>query len=93
MTAFAVTGIVLVGGGWVATLPLLLLWSASPVLVSWLGRPVRTGPDPLPEEAHDELRRLARRTWAYFDNLISPADHWLPPDNVQLHPIAEVARR
>jgi hypothetical protein len=39
------------------------------------------------------LRRLARRTWAYFDHFAGPTRHWLPPDNVQESPAPAVAER
>ena len=34
------------------------------------------------------LRRLARRTWAFFETYVTAADNWLPPDNVQEQPTA-----
>ena len=39
------------------------------------------------------LRKLARRTWAFFETFVGPDDHWLPPDNCQEHPVASVAHR
>ena len=39
------------------------------------------------------LRKLARKTWAYFETFVGPDDHWLPPDNVQEHPAVKVAHR
>jgi hypothetical protein len=38
-------------------------------------------------------RDLARKTWRFFDDLIGPATHWLPSDNVQLALRVEVADR
>ena len=29
------------------------------------------------------LRRIARETWRYFDDLVGPEHNWLPPDNSQ----------
>ena len=29
------------------------------------------------------MRRVARRTWRFFEELVGPADHWLIPDNYQ----------
>ena len=72
----------------------LALWIASPALVRWLSRPV-----PLLEQdrinAEDKrfLRRLARRTWRYFDDLVNAETNWLPPDNSQLALRVEVAQR
>jgi cyclic beta-1,2-glucan synthetase len=37
-----------------------------------------------------ELRKIARRTWRYFDNFVVPGQHYLPPDNVQQTPNAVV---
>jgi cyclic beta-1,2-glucan synthetase len=39
------------------------------------------------------LRRLARRTWAFFDAHVGAPDNHLPPDNMQEHPVARVAHR
>ena len=39
------------------------------------------------------LRKLARKTWAFFETFVGPEDHWLPPDNYQEHPVAVVAHR
>ena len=39
------------------------------------------------------LRRLARRTWFYFETFVGPADNWLPPDNFQEEPHSAVAHR
>ncbi len=40
-----------------------------------------------------ELRRLARRTWFFFEQFISPEDQWLPPDHFQEAPLGIVAHR
>src|ERR1019366_7958487 len=39
------------------------------------------------------LRRIARRTWRYFEVFAGPDDQWLPPDNFQEQPRGEVAHR
>src|SRR3546814_6691920 len=31
--------------------------------------------------------------WAFFEDFVTDADHWLPPDNIQEHPSLLVARR
>jgi hypothetical protein len=40
-----------------------------------------------------QLRMLARCTWAFFETFVGPADHHLPPDNVQEHPVERIAHR
>jgi len=39
------------------------------------------------------LRRVARRTWHFFDHFTTAEDHGLPPDNVQETPARQVAHR
>jgi cyclic beta-1,2-glucan synthetase len=78
--------------------PLLLPWLAAPLVVLWTGRPIahHVGDDnPRSDRKIDELRlrNLARRTWAYFERVVGPEDHWLPPDHFQEDPKGEVAHR
>ncbi|WP_426284638.1 GH36-type glycosyl hydrolase domain-containing protein [Luteibacter sp. E-22] len=74
-------------------MPVLLLWSLSPVLAWWVSRP-RTGSAFEPNDAERRfLRGLARRTWSFFEEYVGPEDRWLPPDNVQVTPEPVVARR
>ncbi len=73
--------------------PILLLWFLSPVLAWWLSRPVVTRPVHLTRRQRLFLRRLARRTWRYFEMWVTAASHWLPPDNVQLNQRTVVAPR
>ncbi|HEY5997310.1 MAG TPA: glucoamylase family protein, partial [Candidatus Deferrimicrobiaceae bacterium] len=39
------------------------------------------------------LRKLSRKTWAFFETFVGPDDHWLPPDNYQEYRVAAVAHR
>ena len=73
--------------------PLLLLWLLSPALVWWLDRPLRRDQPALSGAQTVFLRRLARRTWAFFEAHVGPDDHHLPPDNMQELPVARVAHR
>jgi cyclic beta-1,2-glucan synthetase len=73
--------------------PLLLLWLLSPSLAWWISQPRK--PDtfaPTPAQMRF-LRVLARRTWAFFETCVGPADHWLPPDNLQEQPGPVIAHR
>ncbi len=73
--------------------PVLALWLLSPAIVWWLSRPLQRGQSALNAAQNLFLRLLARRTWAFFDTFVGPADHWLPPDNVQEHPVPRIAHR
>jgi cyclic beta-1,2-glucan synthetase len=64
-------------------LPIILLWLISPAIALTTGRPIAHARQ-LPGRAERlALRAIARRTWRYFEDLLSPADHWLIPDNYQ----------
>jgi cyclic beta-1,2-glucan synthetase len=72
----------------------LALWIVSPALMRWLGRPApMLKRDRISLEDRHFLRRLARRTWRYFDDLVNAGTNWLPPDNSQLALRVEVAQR
>ena len=77
---------------WVAA-PILALWLGSPVLMAWMGRPPKQRQAELSRLQLAFLGRLSRRTWAFFETWIRAEDHWLPPDNIQEHPLLVVARR
>ena len=88
------TGLVaLAPGALPAAVPVLLLWLASPAIAWWLGRPIAPRAVSLSIDQTLFLRGVARRTWAYFDTFVGPADHWLPPDNFQEYRVASVAHR
>ncbi len=73
--------------------PVLALWLLSPAIVWWLSRPLQRRISTLSAAQNLFLHLLARRTWAFFDTFVGPADHWLPPDNVQEHPVQRIAHR
>jgi len=73
--------------------PLLLLWLASPALAWWMSRPLTRREAHLTADQTRFLHTVSRKTWAFFETFVGPADHWLPPDNVQEHPVAVVAHR
>jgi len=73
--------------------PILLLWFLSPGIAWWISRPIAHAEAHLTTEQTIFLRKVARRTWAFFETFVGPDDHWLPPDNYQEHPVASVAHR
>ncbi len=74
-------------------LPVLILWFASPVITWWISRPVSLRAAKLTAGQTDFLRKISRKTWAFFETFVGPQDHWLPPDNFQEDPVAVVAHR
>lgn len=73
--------------------PILSLWLASPSFAWWISRPLARREARLTADQTMFLRKLARKTWAFFATYVGPDDHWLPPDNYQEHPVARVAHR
>ncbi|HUG27426.1 MAG TPA: glucoamylase family protein, partial [Gemmatimonadales bacterium] len=76
-----------------AAAPLLLAWFLAPQIGFLLSQPRRRSESRITGEERARLRRLARRTWHYFEQVLGPEDSWLAPDNVQLVPVETVARR
>jgi cellobiose phosphorylase len=73
--------------------PILGLWFASPAIAWWISRPLARRRERLTADQILFLRKLSRKTWAFFETFIGPEDHWLPPDNYQEHPVAVIAHR
>jgi cellobiose phosphorylase len=73
--------------------PFLLAWLLSPAVAFWLSKPSTYVAFAPSLEEQRFLRLLARRTWAFFDDQVGPADNWLPPDNIQEQPTRAVAHR
>lgn len=73
--------------------PLILLWLASPAIAWRISCERVLQPIALSLEQIAFLNRLARKTWAFFDTYMGSNDHWLPPDNMQEHPVFVVAHR
>ena len=71
--------------------PLLIAWFLSPQVAYWISQPVTHNTALLTETQRRQVRRLARRTWAFFEQFAGPDDHWLPPDHFQESPRGSVA--
>ncbi|HEY0255234.1 MAG TPA: glycosyltransferase family 2 protein, partial [Kofleriaceae bacterium] len=77
---------------WLAA-PMAALWLVAPALVWWAGRPLTKQRTELSSEERTFLRKLARRTWRFFQTYVSTEDHDLPPDNFQEEPPVGTAHR
>ncbi len=75
-------------------LPFAALWLAAPALARWISLPrARHTAARLTAADQDTLRRIARRTWRFFETFVTADDHFLPPDNFQETPRPVLARR
>ncbi len=73
--------------------PILILWLASPAITWWLSRPLIRREARLTADQNLFLRKISRKTWAFFETFVGPEDHWLPPDNYQEYRSAVIAHR
>lgn len=80
-----------------STLPLaivlLLAWVLAPTIAYWVSKPIEREIYIATEEEKAFLRRVARKSWRYFEDFVTPAEHWLAPDNYQEDPKGELAHR
>jgi cyclic beta-1,2-glucan synthetase len=76
-----------------AASPLLAAWFLSPAVAYVVSLPRARRKQPLRGEERRALRRIARKTWSFFETFVVADDHWLPPDNYQEDPRGEVAHR
>ncbi len=74
-------------------LPMLGVWFFSPLFSWWISRRVVPRPSRLSIKQMDFLKKIARKTWRYFEIFAGPEDNWLPADNYQETPREAVAHR
>lgn len=73
--------------------PFVALWLVSPVIAWWSSRTLSAPPVRLSDAQWSFLRKLARRTWRYFEMYVTGQENWLPPDNIQEKPAEGIASR
>ena len=64
-------------------LPLIALWLISPMIAYRTGRLLAEDRQSISDADRAALRTIARRTWLFFEELVTPSDRWLVPDNYQ----------
>ncbi len=82
---------------WMST-PVLLLWCLSPWIAYQVSLPVREewalgGGETLTASERSMLRGVARRTWRFFEEVVTADDNHLPPDNYQADRADPLAHR
>ncbi|MBF0544286.1 MAG: cyclic beta 1-2 glucan synthetase [Candidatus Riflebacteria bacterium] len=73
--------------------PILGLWFVSPAIAWWISQPFAPSEAQLNPDQALFLRKIARRTWAFFETFVGPEDNWLPPDNYQENRPVPIAHR
>lgn len=76
-----------------AAAPLLAAWWLAPVIAVAISSPGLLAGRLAGNNELREFRRIARRTWRFFEDYVTEADNHLPPDNVQFEPEEVVAHR
>ena len=79
---------------WFLATPFIVVWLASPAIAFWISRaPLLGGIESISLKDADALRKVARRTWRFFETFVTADDNMLPPDNFQEDPNPVVAHR
>ncbi len=73
--------------------PFLLLWAGAPWIAYQISQPLVPRAYTASAGEIAQLRRIARRSWRYFEDFVGPDDRWLAPDNFQEDPPAGPAHR
>jgi cellobiose phosphorylase len=73
--------------------PFIAAWFIAPFIAWFISRTQAVNKTRLNDEQVQYLRRLSRKTWSFFENLVTADDNWLPPDNLQQYPVPVIAHR
>lgn len=79
---------------WMLLMPFAVAWFIAPT-VAWRiskSKPTEDAQDSSIED-YKSLRRVARRTWRFFETFVNAQENMLPPDNFQEVPLPVVAHR
>lgn len=71
---------------WWHAMPLLLLWIACPGVAWYMNCFRKTKDSSLSSAQEAFIRRIARKTSAYFEEYVNEEHNWLPPDHYQEYP-------
>lgn len=72
---------------------LLVIWTLSPFIAYWISKESVYKNKALSEKEQLELRKIARKTWRYFEEFMNKRNNYLVPDNYQEDPPNGVAYR
>lgn len=75
------------------SLILAVIWLLSPYCAYKISQNEISKPILLSEEDQDYLRKLCRKTWAFYEDFAGEDNHFLPADNYQIKPIERIAHR
>lgn len=74
-------------------LPSVVIWFFSPLFAYYISKEFHVEKEELSQDEERYLRRIARKTFAYFEDFVNEETNFLAPDNFQEHPYIGVAPR
>jgi cyclic beta-1,2-glucan synthetase len=78
--------------GFILFLP-CLIWLISPYIAYYISKDRISSSLHLDSKDERILRRIGRKTWAYFEDFVNNENNWLAPDNYQVDPANGIAYR
>ncbi|GAE90531.1 hypothetical protein [Acetivibrio straminisolvens] len=72
---------------------LFAVWVLSPFIAYWVSKETVYKMETLSDEENLELRRIARKTWRYYEEFVNRRNNYLAPDNYQEDPPNGIAYR
>ena len=75
------------------SIPSCTIWFLSPIIAYFISKERDLETFEMKEEEKIFLRKISRKTWAYFQDFINDENNWLGPDNYQEDPPNGVAHR
>ncbi len=76
-----------------AAVIIALVWFFAPWTIGLLDRSPYKTEDAFTSEEREELQRLSREIWHFYERYVTEDDQFLPPDNVQFEPDNGIAHR
>lgn len=74
-------------------IPSCIVWFISPWVAWYISGEIKEKNCIITREQKLMLRRIGRKTWAYFEDFVNEENNWLAPDNYQEDPNNGVAHR
>ncbi len=74
-------------------LPSCAIWFLSPWIACYISKDIKEKNVQINTQQETMLRRIGRKTWAYFEDFVNEENNWLAPDNYQEDPSNGVAHR
>jgi len=95
LLAFAIVtpALALVPASRIYIIAVAFAWTLSPVVAWKMSRPRTYKVTELSSEELMLIRRVARKTWRFFETFVTAEDSYLAPDNFQEDPVGQIAHR